>query len=144
MRNWVFLLVLVLGLGFAQGLEASLGSPYGLSLGARFSLVPAVLDGRAYAALGYAGGVVAGLGADLLARVPLTDLYLGLGGFYGTGNALALGATGQAGVRGVLGTWLNLGLPLLPVGFFLELHPTYFPGAQAFGLGGALGVLVGF
>ena len=144
MRKGVFLLILVVGLGFAQRLEAALGSPYGVSVGVRLDLVPFLLEGRAYAAIGYGGGFLVGGGVDLLTQVPLTDLYLGLGGFYGTGNALALGGTGQGGVRGVLGTWLNLGLPLLPVAFFAELHPTYFPGTGSLGLGGAVGASFGF
>ncbi|KGQ22008.2 hypothetical protein [Thermus filiformis] len=144
MRKWVFLLVLALGLAWGQRLEVGLGSPYGLSLGVRLGLVPFLLEGRGYAALGYGDGAVLGGGADFLLKVPLTDLYLGLGGFWGTGNAWALGGTGQGGVRAVLGTWLNLGLPLLPVGFFAELHPSYFPDTGGLGLGGAVGVSLGF
>lgn len=81
---------------------------------------------------------------DLLLKVPLTDLYLGLGGFYGTGPTLALPqeARGQGGLRGVLGTWLNLPLPL--VGVYVEVHPTLFLApSQAFGIGAALGVSLG-
>jgi hypothetical protein len=81
---------------------------------------------------------------DLPLTVPLTDLYLGLGGFYGTGRALSLPqeGAGQGGVRGVLGTWLNLPLPL--VGVYLELHPVYYlTPSQGFGLGMALGVSLG-
>jgi hypothetical protein len=85
-----------------------------------------------------------GGGVDLLFKVPFTDLYLGLGGFYGTGKALSLpqDGAGQGGVRGVLGTWLNLPLPL--VGVYLELHPVYYlTPSQGFGLGAALGVSLG-
>lgn len=110
----------------------------------RLVLAPFLLDGRVYAAIGYGGGFLVGGGVDLLAQVPLTDLCLGLGGFYGTGNALALGGTGQVGVRGVFGTWLNLGLSLLPIAFFAELHPTYFPEAGRLGLGGSVGASFGF
>jgi hypothetical protein len=45
-------------------------------------------------------------------------------------------------LRGVLGTWLNLPLPL--VGAYLELHPIYYlTPNQSFGLGAALGVSLG-
>ena len=45
-------------------------------------------------------------------------------------------------MRGVLGTWLNLPLPL--VGVYLELHPIYYlTPSQGFGLGAALGVSLG-
>ncbi|MGQ9735618.1 MAG: hypothetical protein ACUVUP_03390 [Thermaceae bacterium] len=144
MRRGVVWLLLALSLGMAQRLEVGLGSPSGVSVGVRLGLVPLLVDGRAYAALGYAEGVALGGGMDVLLKIPLTDLYLGLGSFYGTEDALTLGGTGQWGVRGVLGTWLNLGLPLLPVGFFLELHPTYFGDTGQLGLGGALGASFGF
>ena len=81
---------------------------------------------------------------DLLLKLPLTDLYLGLGGFYGTGPALTLpqDARGHAGLRAVLGTWLNLPLPLL--GVYVEVHPTlYLVPNTGFGVGGAVGVSVG-
>jgi hypothetical protein len=134
-------LVLVLGVALAQRAEVSAGSPFGLQGGLRFPLVPLLLDGRVY---GGVGPQALGGGADLLLKVPLTDLYLGLGGFYGTGKALSLpqDGAGQAGVRGVLGIWLNLPLPL--VGVYLELHPVYYlTPNQGFGLGAALGVSFG-
>jgi hypothetical protein len=139
-RVWAALF-LVLAFGVAQRAEFSAGSPFGLQAGVRFPLVPLLLDGRAY---GGAGLEALGGGADLLFKVPLTDLYLGLGGFYGTRRALSFprDGAGQGGVRAVLGTWLNLPLPLL--GVYLELHPVYYLApVRAFGLGGALGVSVG-
>lgn len=141
-RTMVFLLALVLGLGLAQRLDLAAGSPFGLQGGLRFPLLPLVLEGRVY---GGVGPTALGAGADLLFPLPLTDLYLGLGGFYGTGPALSLpaDARGQAGLRGVLGTWLNLPLPLL--GVYVELQPVYYlTPARGFGLGGAVGVSFGF
>ena len=137
----LFALVLVLGAALAQRAEVSAGSPFGLQGGLRFPLVPLLVDGRVYGGVGLQA---VGGGVDLLLKVPLTDLYLGLGGFYGTGKALSLpqDQAGQAGVRGVLGTWLNLPLPLL--GVYLELHPVYYlVPQQGLGLGAALGVSLG-
>ncbi len=136
-----FPLILVLGVALAQRAEVSAGSPFGLQGGLRFPLVPLLVDGRVYGGVGLEA---VGGGVDLLLKVPLTDLYLGLGGFYGTGRALSLpqDGAGQAGVRGVLGTWLNLPLPLL--GVYLELHPVYYlVPQQGLGLGAALGVSLG-
>lgn len=136
-----FPLILVIGVALAQRAEVSAGSPFGLQGGLRFPLVPLLLDGRVYGGVGLEA---VGGGVDLLLKVPLTDLYLGLGGFYGTGRALSLpqDGAGQAGVRGVLGTWLNLPLPLL--GVYLELHPVYYlVPQQGLGLGAALGVSLG-
>ena len=141
MRKVWAVLAVALALGLAQRAEVSVGSPFGVQGGLRFPLVPLLLDGRVY------GGVVLealGGGVDLLLKVPLTDLYLGLGGFYGTGPALTLpqDARGQGGLRGVLGTWLNLPLPL--VGVYVEVHPTLFLAPNTgFGIGGAVGVSVG-
>ncbi|WP_234553321.1 hypothetical protein [Thermus caliditerrae] len=141
MRRVLAVLAVVLALALAQRAEVSAGSPFGVQGGLRFPLVPLLLDGRVY---GGAGLEALGGGADLLLKVPLTDLYLGLGAFYGTGPALTLPqeARGQGGVRAVLGTWLNLPLPL--VGVYAELHPVYYllP-APGFGLGGAVGLSVG-
>ena len=136
-----FPLILVIGVALAQRAEVSAGSPFGLQGGLRFPLVPLLLDGRVYGGVGLEA---VGGGVDLLLKVPLTDLYLGLGGFYGTGRALSLpqDGAGQGGVRGVLGTWLNLPLPLL--GVYLELHPVYYlVPQQGLGLGAALGVSLG-
>jgi hypothetical protein len=136
-----FPLILVIGVALAQRAEVSAGSPFGLQGGLRFPLVPLLVDGRVYGGVGLEA---VGGGVDLLLKVPLTDLYLGLGGFYGTGRALSLpqDGAGQAGVRGVFGTWLNLPLPLL--GVYLELHPVYYlVPQQGLGLGAALGVSLG-
>lgn len=141
MRRFSVLALVLLGVALAQRAEVSLGSPFGLQGGLRFPLVPLLLDGRVYGGVGLEA---LGGGVDLLFKVPLTDLYLGLGGFYGTGRALSLpqDGAGQGGVRGVLGTWLNLPLPL--VGVYLELHPVYYLApSQGFGLGAALGVSLG-
>ncbi len=133
-------LFLALAFGVAQRVDLSLGSPFGVQGGVRFPLLPLVLEGRVY---GGVGPEALGGGADLLFKVPLTDLYLGLGGFYGTGRALSLpqDQAGRGGVRAVLGTWLNLPLPL--VGVYLELQPVYYLAPASLGLGGALGVSVG-
>ncbi|GGM95346.1 hypothetical protein GCM10007092_05990 [Thermus composti] len=133
-------LLLVLAFGLAQRADLSVGSPFGVQAGVRFPLLPLLLDGRAYGGVGLEAR---GGGVDLLLKVPLTDLYVGLGGFYGTGPGLTYPqeGRGQWGVRAVLGTWLNLPLPLL--GVYLELQPVYYPGPGAFGVGGALGVSVG-
>ncbi|WP_022797953.1 hypothetical protein [Thermus islandicus] len=141
MRKWAWLLVLASGLALGQKAEVSLGSPFGLQGGLRFALVPFLAEGRVYVG---AGLEALGGGVDLLFKVPLTDLYLGLGAFYGSGPTLSLprDGAGQGGVRGVLGTWLNLPLPL--VGVYLELHPVYYLApARTFGVGGALGLSVG-
>lgn len=141
MRKILVLSAVILALGLAQRAEVSAGSPFGVQGGLRFPLVPLLLDGRVYGGVGLEA---LGGGVDLLLKVPLTDLYLGLGGFYGTGPTLALPqeARGQGGLRGVLGTWLNLPLPL--VGVYVEVHPTLFLApSQAFGIGAALGVSLG-
>nr|WP_277621128.1 hypothetical protein [Thermus arciformis] len=134
-------LFLVLAFGVAQRAELSVGSPFGLQGGVRFPLLPLLLDGRAYGGVGLEA---LGGGADLLLKLPLTDLYLGLGAFYGTGPALSYppDGRGQGGLRAVLGTWLNLPLPLL--GAYLEIHPTYYLApTQGFGVGAAVGLSVG-
>ena len=141
MRRFLVLARVLLGVALAQRAEVSAGSPFGLQGGLRFPLVPLLVDGRVYGGVGLEA---VGGGVDLLLKVPLTDLYLGLGGFYGTGRALSLpqDGAGQAGVRGVFGTWLNLPLPLL--GVYLELHPVYYlVPQQGLGLGAALGVSLG-
>ncbi|MCS6868476.1 MAG: hypothetical protein NZ846_03605 [Thermus sp.] len=141
MRRVLAVLAVVLALGLAQRAEVSGGSPFGLQGGVRLVLVPFLVEGRLYAGTG-AGA--SGGGVDLLLKLPLTDLYLGLGGFLGTGPGLTLPreGRGQVGVRAVLGTWLNLPLPLL--GVFAELHPTYYPATGGLGLGGGIGVSLGF
>jgi len=142
MRRWLAAVLVVLALGLAQRAEVSAGSPFGVQGGLRFPLVPLLLDGRVY---GGAGLEAVGGGVDLLLKLPLTDLYLGLGGFYGTGPALTLpqDARGHAGLRAVLGTWLNLPLPLL--GVYMEAHPTlYLSPHTGLGIGAAVGVSVGF
>ncbi|RIH88402.1 hypothetical protein Mlute_00663 [Meiothermus luteus] len=147
MRKWAVLFLLLLAPSFAQSLQVMAGSAFGLNAGARFSLAP-LLDGRVYAGANFFTGGVASLGggADLLASVPLTDLYAGAGLFYATGTTVSLlnqgPAAGGLGLRGVVGTYLNVGLPL--VGVFVEVHPMYFLGSNAFGLGGAVGVNLGF
>nr|WP_018112175.1 hypothetical protein [Thermus igniterrae] len=141
MRKAMAFLAVVLALGLAQRLEVSGGSPFGVQGGVRLALVPFLVDARVYGGVGLEA---LGAGADLLLRVPLTDLYLGLGAFYGTGPALSLpqDARGQGGVRGVLGTWLNLPLPLL--GAYLEVYPTYYlRPTPSLGMGAALGVSLG-
>ncbi|GAA6736984.1 hypothetical protein [Thermus oshimai] len=139
MHKGLVLLVL-LGMALAQRVEVGLGSPFGLQGGVRFPLL-LLLEGRAY---GGVGPEALGGGVDLLLKVPLTDLYGGVGAFYGTGPALSLPreGAGQGGVRGVLGTWLNLPLPFL--GVYVELHPVYYlTPSRGFGLGAALGVSLG-
>lgn len=141
MRRWFAALLVVSALALAQRAEVSGGSPFGVQGGLRFPLVLLLLDGRVY---GGAGLEALGGGVDLLLKVPLPDLYLGLGGFYGTGPALTLpqDARGQGGLRAVLGTWLNLPLPLL--GVYVEVHPTLFLTPNTgFGVGGAVGVSLG-
>ncbi|WP_243089626.1 hypothetical protein [Thermus neutrinimicus] len=141
MRRWLVAALLVSALGLAQRAEVSLGSPFGVQGGLRFPLLPLLLDGRVYGGMGLEA---LGGGADLLLKLPLTDLYLGLGGFYGTGPALTLpqDARGQGGLRAVLGTWLNLPLPL--VGVYVEVHPTlYLVPNAGFGVGAAVGVSLG-
>ncbi|KPD30685.1 hypothetical protein AN926_06845 [Thermus scotoductus] len=141
MRRWLAAVSVVLALGLAQRAEVSGGSPFGVQGGLRFPLVPLLLDGRVYGGVGLEA---MGGGVDLLLKLPLTDLYLGLGGFYGTGPALTLpqDARGHAGLRAVFGTWLNLPLPLL--GVYVEVHPTlYLVPNTGFGVGGAVGVSVG-
>jgi len=140
-RRLLVALLLVLAFGVAQRLDLSLGSPFGLQGGLRFALASFLAEGRVYGGVGLEA---LGGGADLLFKVPLTDLYLGLGAFYGNGRALSLprDGAGQGGVRAVFGTWLNLPLPL--VGAYLELHPVYYLApVRAFGVGGALGLSVG-
>ena len=143
------LLVLLLAPAFAQSVQVTAGSPFGINAGVRFSLLPLVLDGRVYAGANFFAGGPASLGggADVLVSVPLTDLYAGAGLFYATGTSLSLLAQGSTsgglGARGVIGTYLNLGLPL--VGFFVEVHPmVFFSGPSSLGLGGAIGVNIGF
>lgn len=146
MRRWMVLLMLLVP-AFAQSLQVSAGSPFGLGAGARFALAP-LLDGRVYAGANFFTGGAASLGGgvDLLVSVPLTDLYAGAGLFYASGPTVSLlsqGASGGGlGARGVVGTYLNLSLPL--IGVFVELHPMYFLTPGSFGLGGAVGVNFGF
>ncbi|TFU18139.1 hypothetical protein [Thermus tengchongensis] len=142
MRRWIAAFLVVLALGLAQRGEVNLGSPFGVQGGLRFPLVPSLVDGRVYGGVGLEA---MGGGVDLLLKLPLTDLYLGLGGFYGTGPALTLpqDARGHGGLRAVLGTWLNLPLPLL--GVYMEAHPTlYLSPHTGLGIGAAVGVSVGF
>ncbi|GAB5602110.1 hypothetical protein FJNA_06350 [Thermus sp. FJN-A] len=141
MRRWAVFFLAVAGLALAQRVEVSAGSPFGVQAGLRFPLVPLVAEGRVYGGVGLEA---LGGGADLLLKLPLTDLYLGLGAFYGTGPGLTLPreGRGQGGVRAVLGTWLNLPLPLL--GVYLEAQPVYYlTPVRSFGVGLALGVSVG-
>ncbi len=140
-RVWMVLLFLFLGLAWAQRVEVQGGSPFGLQGGVRFPLVPFLLQGRVYGGVGLEAS---GGGVDLLLSLPLTDLYLGAGAFYGTGLALSLpwDGRGQAGVRLVLGTGLNLPLPLLSP--YFEVYPVYYlTPRQSLGLGAALGVSLG-
>ena len=117
-------LFLVLAFGVAQRAEVSVGSPFGLQGGVRFPLVPLLLDGRAYGGVGLEA---MGGGVDPLPNPPLTFPQEG---------------RGQGGVRGVLGTWLNLPLPLL--GVYLEAQPVYYlTPVRSFGVGLALGLSVG-
>ena len=138
MRRVLALLGVLLAFGLGQRAEVSLGSPFGVQGGVRFALVPFLAVGRLYGGVGLEA---LGGGADLLLKLPLTDLYLGLGAFYGTGPALSYppDGRGQGGLRAVLGTWLNLPLPLL--GAYLEIHPTYYLApTQGFGVGAAVGL----
>jgi len=136
-------LVLMVFPAMAQSLQVTVGSPFGVNAGVRFPLVPLLVDGRAYAGYNLFSGGALGGGVDVLVKIPLTDLYAGGGAFFGTGPALSLLNQGNYGVRGVVGTNLNVGLPM--VGFFAEVYPTLYLGANSgFGLGGALGVSVGF
>lgn len=147
MRKWLVLLVLLLGPALAQSIQVTAGSPFGVNAGVRFPLVP-LMDGRLYGGANFFTGPVSlGGGADVLISLPLTDLYAGAGLFYATGTAVSLlsqGSTGGGlGARGVLGTCLNVGLPL--IGIFVELHPMLFFGSSSpFDLGGAIGVNLGF
>ena len=148
MRKWLVLLVLLLGPALAQSIQVTAGSLFGVNAGVRFPLAPLV-DGRLYGGANFFTGGPASLGggADVLISVPLTDLYAGAGLFYATGTTVSLlsqGSTGGGlGARGVLGTYLNVGLPL--IGIFVELHPMLFFGSSSpFGLGGAIGVNLGF
>lgn len=139
-RFWI-LLVLLLIPAFAQSIQVAAGSPFGLNAGIKYPLMP-LIDARIYAGFNPLNASLGG-GVDVLASVPLTDLYAGAGVFYGSGSALSALGTGNLGLRGVLGTYLNVGLPL--IGVFAEIHPMYFPsGASSFGLGGALGLNIGF
>lgn len=143
MRRLMVLLVLLMVPAFAQSVQVTVGSPYGINAGVRFPLVPLVVDGRVYGGFNIFGGGTLGGGVDALVSVPLTDLYAGAGLFFGTGNTLSLAGAGTFGARGVLGTYLNLGLPL--IGFFAEIHPmVFFSGSSTFGIGGAFGVNIGF
>ena len=148
MRRLLVLLVLMMVPAFAQSVQVTVGSPFGINAGAKFALVPLLLDGRVYVGANFlTGGATAlGGGVDVLANIPLTDLYAGGGLFYATGSTLSLlnngGATGGLGARGVIGTYLNVGLPL--IGIFVEAHPMYFFGNSSFGIGAALGVNIGF
>lgn len=147
MRKWLVLLVLLLGPALAQSIQVTAGSPFGVNAGVRYPLVP-LMDGRLYGGANFFTGPVSlGAGADVLISVPLTDLYVGAGLFYATGTTVSLLSQGSAGgglgARGVLGTYLNVGLPL--IGIFVELHPMLFFGSSSpFGLGGAIGVNLGF
>lgn len=145
MKKLVIALMLLLTPALAQSLQVSLGSPFGINAGVRLPLIPFLLDGRAYAGLNFlsSGGTSFGGGVDALVNIPLTDVYAGAGLFFGSGDALSLINRGTAGARGVIGTYLNLGLPL--VGIFVEAHPIfYFQPSPAFGLGGSIGVNIGF
>lgn len=150
MRKLLVLLVLMLTPALAQSLQVTAGSPFGLSAGVRIGLVPFLLDGRVYAGVNFltGGSSAFGAGVDALAKIPLTDVYAGAGLFYTTGPSLALisngGPAGGLGARGVIGTYLNVGIPLLPISIFIEGHPMYYFGSQSFGLGGAIGVNIGF
>ncbi len=149
MRKWLILLVMLFTPALAQSLQATAGSPFGVSAGVRLPLVPFLMDGRVYGGVNFlsSGPVSIGGGADLLLSVPLTDLYAGAGLFYASGNAVSLlsqgSSSGALGARGVLGTYLNVGLPL--IGIFVEVHPMlFFTNPSTFGLGGAIGVNIGF
>ena len=150
MRKLLVLMVLMLAPAFAQSVQVTVGSQFGINAGAKFALVPILVDGRVYAGANFlTGGAVAfGGGVDALVNIPLTDLYAGGGLFYATGPSLALlsdgGAGGGLGVRGVIGTRLNASIPLLPIGFFIEGYPMYFFGNSSFGIGAAVGVNIGF
>ena len=149
MHKWLILMVLLLSPAFAQSVQVTAGSPFGINGGVRFPLVPFLVDGRVYGGVNlFTGGPASlGGGADVLVSVPLTDLYAGAGLFYASGTTASLFAqgpsSGSLGARGVVGTYLNVGLPL--IGFFVEVHPMlFFSGSSAFGLGAAVGVNIGF
>jgi len=149
MHKWLILMVLLLSPAFAQSVQVTAGSPFGINGGVRFPLVPFLVDGRVYGGVNLFTGSPASLGggADVLVSVPLTDLYAGAGLFYASGTTASLFAqgpsSGSLGARGVVGTYLNVGLPL--IGFFVEVHPMlFFSGSSAFGLGAAVGVNIGF
>jgi len=126
----------------AQRLEVAVGSPFGINAGLRVSAL--VVDVRAYVG----GGFGFGGGADVLIPIPLSDVYLGAGGFYGTSNVLSFFNTGAFGVRGVFGTKVDLGLMgyVSPVDLYFELHPmVFFPSSGVqFGVGGAIGGVLKF
>lgn len=144
MRRVLIVIGLLLLPAMAQRLEVSAGSPYGLNLGIRTTLLP-LIDLRLYGG-GYplSGSFVFGGGADVLASIPLTDFYAGAGGFYGNGPTVSGVNQGTAGARAVLGTNFGLGLigAILPASIFAELHPmAFFPSAgMLFGIGGSVGV----
>lgn len=149
MRRLLILMVLLLTPAFAQSVQVTAGGPFGVNAGIRLPLVPFLLDGRVYAGANFFTGGPASLGggADLLVTLPITDLYAGAGLFYATGTTvswLAQGAaTGGLGARAVIGTYLNVGLPL--IGIFVEVHPmVFFTSPNTFGLGGAVGANIGF
>jgi hypothetical protein len=149
MQRWLILMVLLLTPVFAQSVQVTAGSPFGVNAGIRLPLLPFLLDGRAYAGANFFTGGPASLGggADVLVTVPLTDLYAGAGLFYATGTTASLWAQGAAGgglgARGVIGTYLNVGLPL--IGIFVEVHPMwFFSDPSTLGLGGVVGVNIGF
>lgn len=150
MKKLLVLLVLMLAPALAQSVQVSVGSPFGINAGVKFALIPVLADARVYVGANFlTGGATAfGGGADALIKIPLTDLYAGGGLFYATGPSLALlnngGTAGGLGARGVIGTYLNVGIPLLPIGIFIEGYPMYFFGSSSFGIGGAIGVNIGF
>ncbi|WP_027881551.1 hypothetical protein [Meiothermus rufus] len=149
MRKWLILLVMLFTPALAQSLQVTAGSPFGVNAGVRLTLVPFLVDGRVYGGANFLTGGPAsfGGGAEVLLSIPLTDLYAGAGLFYASGPTVSLlsqgSSSGALGARGVLGTYLNVGLPL--IGIFVEVHPMlFFTNPSAFGLGGAIGVNIGF
>lgn len=145
MKRILVCVILLLVPVFANGLDVSLGGPFGLNAGFRANLIPILADVRLYVSGGApsAGGIAFGGGADLLLNIPLLPFYAGAGVFYGTAPALSLINQGNFGARAVLGT--DFGIPLiswiLPVGIYAEIYPTLYLGnASQFGLSGAFGV----
>lgn len=138
-------LVAAFGVGSAQNLEASAGSPFGVNAGLRFDL------GTGASARIYVGGVTTlGAGADFLLNLPGSSAtYIGVGGFISENSVLSAVSTGNKGARAVIGSRLDLGLIdyVNPFDLYFELHPmVFFPDGmdRTYGIGGSFGAVFKF